>query len=144
MARTQVKHYYIQRLMQREFWAKLLSGKVALGALKGLARNLRLLRAKTSSSNTQNQPFQQRMAGAWTGFGGSILLILSGNDYTAKEFIEYAALDAHWSLVFKHSRLERHAIVGADHTFSNLASQLMVEKITLQWLYTHFPLWSFI
>ena len=35
LARTQVKHYYIQRLRQREFWIKLFSGQVAAKALTG-------------------------------------------------------------------------------------------------------------
>ena len=139
LARTQVKHYYTQRLMQREFWAKLLSGKVALGALKGLAHNIRLSRGRTESTNTDDRPFQQRMAVAWMGFGGRILLLLSGNDYTAKEFLEYAATDTHWGEIFRHQYLERHDIPHADHTFSNPATQMQVERLTLHWMQTDHP-----
>src|SRR5450830_88571 len=32
LARTQVKHYYMQRLMQKEFWIKLFRGRVAFKA----------------------------------------------------------------------------------------------------------------
>nr|WP_315229090.1 hydrolase 1, exosortase A system-associated [uncultured Albidiferax sp.] len=134
LARTQVKHYYTQRLMQRTFWAKLLSGKVALGALKGLAHNVRLSRAKVSSTHADNRPFQQRMAAAWMDFGGHILLLLSDNDYTAKEFLEYAAADVDWREAFRHRLLERHDIPLADHTFSDPAAQMEVERLTLQWI----------
>ncbi|WP_295961209.1 hydrolase 1, exosortase A system-associated [Rhodoferax sp.] len=134
LARTQVKHYYTQRLMQREFWAKLVSGQVALGALKGLAHNVRLSRTKVASASAHTRPFQQRMAVAWMNFGGSILLLLSGNDYTAKEFLEYAGTDAAWSKAFQHAHLERHDLPGVDHTFSNPDSQQHVEQITLHWI----------
>ena len=134
LARTQIKHYYTQRLMQREFWTKLVSGRVALGALKSLARNIRLSRAKASSVSDRNQPFQQRMATAWKNFDGRILLLLSGNDYTAKEFLEYASQDKNWYSAFHHLQLERHELAGADHTFSDLAAQKQVERLTLHWI----------
>ncbi len=134
LARTQIKHYYTQRLMQRAFWTKLLSGKVALGALRGLAQNVRLSRAKVSSTHADHRPFQQRMAAAWMGFGGRILLLLSDNDYTAKEFLEYASKDTNWRDVFRHMHLQRHDIPHADHTFSDPAAQMQVERLTLQWI----------
>ena len=133
LARTQVKHYYVQRLMQRDFWRKLLSGKVASGALGGLLQNVRLARQSPSGAATQ-AAFQQRMAQAWTRFSGSILLLLSGDDYTAKEFLEYAQNDAAWSSAWKHPHLIRHDLPGADHTCSSMASRLMVEQLTRDWL----------
>ncbi|SDP85756.1 exosortase A system-associated hydrolase 1 [Rhodoferax sp. OV413] len=134
LARTQVKHYYIQRLMQRTFWTKLLSGQVAWSALKGLANNIRLSRTTSPSRGSGNLPFQQRMANGWMNFDGRILLLLSGNDYTAKEFLEYAGVDAAWSRAFQHKQLERHDLTNADHTFSNRLAQVAVENLTLDWL----------
>ncbi|WP_367849210.1 hydrolase 1, exosortase A system-associated [Rhodoferax sp. WC2427] len=134
LARTQVKHYYTQRLMQRAFWVKLLSGKVAVAALQGLAQNVRLSRAKVTPASAENQPFQQRMAAAWMEFDGRILLLLSDNDYTAKEFLEYASQDGNWRDVFRHLHLERHDLPHADHTFSDPAAQMQVERLTLQWI----------
>ncbi|WP_394788758.1 hydrolase 1, exosortase A system-associated [Rhodoferax sp.] len=136
LARTQVKHYYTQRLMQRSFWTKLLSGQVAWGALKGLAKNISLSAAPTPSIGLNKLPFQQRMAKAWIDFEGGILLLLSGNDYTAKEFLEYAGTDSAWSEAFQHPKLERHDLAGADHTFSNTLTQASVENLTLAWLAT--------
>nr|WP_315430365.1 hydrolase 1, exosortase A system-associated [uncultured Albidiferax sp.] len=136
LARTQVKHYYIQRLFQRTFWTKLLSGQVAWSALKGLVNNIRLSKAASPSRGTGDLPFQQRMANAWMDFDGCILLLLSGNDYTAKEFLEYADADSAWSKALKQARLERHDLANADHTFSNKLARTTVENLTLDWLAT--------
>ena len=45
LARTHVKHYYLQRLGQPEFWRKLLSGRVSADALAGVVRNVGLARS---------------------------------------------------------------------------------------------------
>ena len=104
-------------------------------ALKSLAHNIRLSTAPATSSGSQ-QPFQHRMATAWMAYQGPILLLLSGDDYTAKEFLEYAGIDPSWSKAFQHPQLERHELAHADHTFSKLSDQTKAEKMTLQWV-TH-------
>ena len=134
LARTQVKHYYVQRLMQKEFWTKLLSGNVALGALTGFAQKLRLSASDPSKSKTQKQTFQQQMSAAWHDLPGQILLILSGDDYTAKEFLEHASAEAHWQDNLNHAKLTRHDIPGVDHTFSSAASRKLAEDVTPVWL----------
>ncbi len=135
LARTHVKHYYTQRLRERAFWAKLFSGKVAWGALSGLAKNMRLaFGGATASAAMAHKPYQDRMASAWHGFGGRVLLLLSGEDYTAKEFIEYIGTDAAWADALKHPRLARQDLAGADHTFSDARSRTLVENLTLEWL----------
>lgn len=140
LARTHVKHYYAQRLMQKEFWAKLFRGQVALQALSGLAQNIRAVTAGAHSSGAASSgvstgtqaPFQHRMAAAWNSFPGHFLLLLSGEDYTAKEFLDYASRDAYWKDAFRHPRLMRHELAGADHTFSDAVSRARVEDLTLK------------
>lgn len=134
LARTQVKHYYTQRLTQKEFWFKLLSGKVALGALSGFIQKLRLLTSGPSQQTTVKQTFQQRMAIAWHSFSGQLLLLLSGEDYTAKEFLEHVGEDPAWKNALTNPHLVCHALQGADHTFSDAGSGAMVENLTLSWL----------
>lgn len=141
LARTQVKHYYLQRLMQKEFWTKLLRGGVGLKALPGLVRNVRVAFTGARGSGTaasasgrstaSEQPFQHRMATAWDDFDGSIFLLLSGNDYTAKEFLEYASIDVAWKNAFTHPRLVRHELQETDHTFSSAVSRAKAENLTL-------------
>ena len=135
LARAHVKHYYTRRLVQKEFWTKLFSGKVAISALAGLWQNVRLINGRSRSSAAgQQQPFQHRMALAWRKFDSGILLLLSGDDYTAKEFLEYARMDAAWAGLLERAQVVRHDLAGADHTFSGSAPRAEVEFLTLDWL----------
>ena len=137
LARAHVKHYYVQRLMQKQFWAKLLSGKVAIAALASLLRNIRLMVTGSGSpASALHQPFQQCMSRAWRDFGGNILLLLSGDDYTAKEFLEYASMDAAWAGLLGRANVVRRDLPGADHTVSDTASRTRVEAATVEWLGT--------
>ena len=98
LARAHIKHYYRDRLRQKAFWLKLLRGGVAFAAIKGLWRNLRMMgNAKKSGTRGEGKTFQQRMAEAWQQYPGSILLLLSGQDYTAREFQEYTCASTAWS-----------------------------------------------
>lgn len=132
LARTHVKHYYLNRLRDRDFWLKLLSGKVASAAMVGLFQNLRLARRSTQASTEQT--FQTRMAAALIDFEAPVLVILSGADYTAQEFIDYSAKDRHWQGVFQKENIDRHTVAEADHTFSNSKHRAAVETITATWL----------
>ena len=133
LARTQVKHYYRQRLMQRDFWIKLVTGKVAAGALNGLLRNVAKAR-RGGGAMADTSSFQDRMADAWCSFEGSILLLSSGADFTAKEFAEYTSGATRWANAWRHPRLTKHVLDGADHTFSNASARSWVETHTLEWL----------
>lgn len=148
LARTQVKHYYIQRLQQKEFWLKLLRGRVATQALGGLVQNIRTAfggasgqgvgdssvnASGTSQVAVPPKPFQQRMAKAWHRFPGQILLILSGDDYTAKEFQEFTSADPIWKNYLAHARMQRHEVPGVDHTFSGAGSRQQAECLTREW-----------
>ena len=137
-ARTRVKHYYAQRLLQGEFWKKLLSGHVALGAVRELARALKVALGSSMHSsgdtNEQTLSLERRMVNGLAGFDGNTLLVLSGNDYTAKEFLETVQLDPAWKAQLARPTLTRVDVLDADHTFSQPDSQLTVERHTLAWL----------
>jgi exosortase A-associated hydrolase 1 len=107
LAVTHVKHYYTRRLVQPEFWAKLARGGVGRGAALDALRSVRIAAlgargADRSGVPNEDVPFQQRMADAWARFEGRILLVLSGDDYTAKEFVEHVGRArlgrAHWGV----------------------------------------------
>ena len=139
LARTHVKHYYLQRLQQRDFWAKLCSGKVALGALTGLLHNVRAAFGGARSTrlhSSANAPYQQRMALAWAAFTGATLLLLSEQDLTAREFTEFTATSAPWQQAFAQQPPARITLTGADHTCSAPASQHAMQAATVQWLTT--------
>lgn len=129
LARTHVRHYYRERLFQREFWQKLLSGRLQVGrSVAEALGKLRLMRGSAKSGS-----FQERMAHALREFPGAMLLILSGGDLTAKEFADWAAerFGPGWE---KMPRLACHWLEAADHTFSRSEWRNWVELLTLAWL----------
>jgi exosortase A-associated hydrolase 1 len=138
LARTHIKHYYVRRLLQGEFWQKLLGGRLgvvrALRDLAGNWRNARQGRAADKGCDGQTEPFQKRMMRALAHFPGPALLLLSGADYTAKEFLEACAADAVASQALARADLTRVDIADADHTFSSRALRQTVETATLNWL----------
>jgi exosortase A-associated hydrolase 1 len=135
LARTHVKHYYLRRLREREFWRKFLRGGVALTALRGLVSNLRAVLAPRHPARHSQAPYQQRMAAAWADFSGSILLMLSEDDYTAREFEEVAAGDAAWQHALRRRAPQRVLLAGADHTCSTPGAQAAAEAATVAWLH---------
>jgi exosortase A-associated hydrolase 1 len=132
LARTHVKHYYRERLMQPAFWGKLLRGGVGLPALRELGANA--LRALRRGPGGAALSFQQRMARAWGRFDGDILVLLSEQDWTAREFQEHLQQSADWQDARQHPRLRWEGIAGADHTFAVQEARLRVEALTVQWL----------
>lgn len=139
LARTHLRHYYTARMGERSFWSKLLRGGVAVKAASGLLHNLyaALGVRKTghiSDRSAAAQTFQQGMSSAWRGFHGELLVLLSGRDYTAKEFSESIARDAAWAGALNHPHLRLHTLADADHTFSQHAERLRAETLTSEWL----------
>lgn len=135
LARTHVKHYYAQRLLAPEFWRKLLRGRIAGEALRSLWGNLLAARG-AKPPDESSTPFQSRMASALQRFEGSVLLVLSGDDYTAKEFIEFAQAQPTWRRLLERPQLQRRELPNADHTLSAEADRQAMHGITLAWLAT--------
>lgn len=130
LAQTQLRHYYLQRLRQPAFWRKLLRGGVAGHALRELGANLRLARGARRAPAALAS-YQERMAEGWAAFCGDTLLVLSGDDYTAREFADHAAGQPAWSGLLARPRVERVDLAGANHTFANAADRGRVESATL-------------
>jgi exosortase A-associated hydrolase 1 len=137
LAQTQIKHYYGQRLLQRDFWSKLLSGQMdMLKSVRDLVQTARVAHRHGSADEQPARSFQDRMADGWRQFSGEILLILSGEDYTAKEFLEFSGANLAWSGLIDAAKVHRIDIAEADHTFSSLALRSAVEELTVAWLDT--------
>lgn len=125
LARTHVRHYYVRRLLSREFWSKVGSGGVGLGALTELARNLWL--SSRSHSNVPKAParripgdgtYIRWMLKGWQSFEGRTLLALSDKDLTAQEFSGLLASDREWASQAQGGTVGRVELVNADHTLS--------------------------
>lgn len=131
-AATTVKHYYRQRLLDRGFWIKLLSGRVAISAVQVFMTNWRA--ARSPGARTQAADYTSRMQVAWQAFSGPILLALSGQDYTAKEFLERAAADPAWQAALRDTKVTRLDFAEADHTFSVPGTAARMDEATAGWL----------
>jgi hypothetical protein len=72
------------------------------------------------------------MARELVRFSGRTLVILSGNDYTAKEFSIARSNSKAWSEALRDARME--TIENADHTFSGSEWKERVADITASWI----------
>jgi exosortase A-associated hydrolase 1 len=138
LAATHVKHYYVARLLDGEFWTKVMRGRLDVrGSIGTLYRNLKQAWGPARASagkDRHDDSFQTRMARGIAGFRGRILLILAGNDLTAKEFLHYTATSPSWRGVLDDARISRVDVAESDHTFSCHAWRRQVEDATIDWL----------
>jgi uncharacterized protein len=134
LARTRMRSYYIDRLRQVHFWKKLLHGGVGLAAIGELLDTVRRGFAKPGAAVTRSDMYVARMARAWSNFGGRILLVLSGNDYTAREFEQACASDRQWRGALKRRAVDNVPVPDADHTFSDPVARRKMENAFLSWL----------
>lgn len=135
-ARTLVRHYYWDRLRQRGFWLKLLRGGVAGKALADLRGNLRAAGQGSAKAGTGGSAmaFQARMALGWLQARQPLLLMISGQDYTAREFLDACATQPAWRGALDRPNLSRQDLPQADHTFSGPGDKDAAAQATLAWL----------
>ncbi|MFT7724539.1 MAG: hydrolase 1, exosortase A system-associated [Roseateles sp.] len=133
LAQTHVKHYYVRRLREREFWLKLLRGGVGLTALRALAGNLRLARG-AGQAKADSRSFQDRMAATAQAFAGPLLLLISEDDYTAREFLDHARVMPPWQAALARPAARRVDLAGADHTLSTRSHLEQAHSAIVQWL----------
>ncbi|MFK7886864.1 MAG: hydrolase 1, exosortase A system-associated [Gammaproteobacteria bacterium] len=135
-ARAQVKHYYLQRLLAPEMWGKILRGKFDWrGSLASLSGTLRSLTGSPSEqAPAAKAPYQQRMLTGAQQFDGEMLLIISGDDMTAAEFIDHVGATPAWGKVLARSTTTVHKITQANHTFACAEWRDEVGDEVLRWI----------
>lgn len=142
-ARTYLRHYYVRRLFDRAFWRHVLSGgfkphKSAISFLGLIAQMLgmgaRPTSGKASSGADKASPLGERMARGLIQFKGSVLLIMSGQDLTAREFEDLARSSQMWRGLLNDHRVSRRDLPAADHTFSQRAWHDKVVEWTSAWV----------
>ena len=132
LAKARLKHYYLARFFDRQFWRKFFLGGVSVRRAYG--ELLDAARRSLSKSRPPVSSFQTRMAHGWRSFTGPILLILSGVDLTAKEFLAHAQTDPAWVGALDDARVARRDFDEADHTFSSAAWRERVENWCAEWI----------
>jgi len=140
-ARAVLRHYYLRRLAERDFWQRLASGRFrpwesATSLLRLLARRFGA-RTSIGAGNRRNPSdlsLPERMAAGLASYHGPVLLILSGRDLTAREFEDVAAGCEVWRRLLAEDRIWRRDLEPADHTFSRRAWRDILARWTLEWL----------
>ena len=135
LATATVKHYYRGRLMQGDLWRKLLSGRFDWGrSIRSLGDNLAAMLRRPARSGSTQQDFRIAMARGLGAFNGQVLLLLSGQDLTAREFVEYTSKAPEWAGLLAKQRVQRVDLADADHTFSRRVWKSQVEEATVRWI----------
>lgn len=143
-AATYLRHYYVRRLWEQEFWTKLARGEWRpTQSLRGFARLVGLALRPGRQGRDENAPraraagpgsLPDRMAAGLARFRGPVLFVLSGNDYTAKEFVDVARASKPWASALAACRVTWRELPQADHTFSTAAHRDQVAAWTLAWV----------
>ena len=155
LARAYLKSYYLQRLTSRDFWTSLATGRVnPANSVRSLLQMTRKATAsrhpdkarKTPAAQGEQaaapshlprrarQPLPERMAESWQRFRGPILLVLSGQDLTATEFLDTANRSPAWRGLLERPNLQVKPLPEANHTFSRDEWRTQVSDWTLAWL----------
>jgi len=137
-ARANLRHYYVQRLLQAELWRKMARGELDVrGALARLRNVVSLAtgRGRTRGRGPSGEtPLPDRMADGFRRFPGKVLFILSGGDFVAQEFKDLAAGSESWQRLLASDRTTRHDLPGANHTFARRDWRDQVERWTESWV----------
>jgi uncharacterized protein len=139
-AKATLKHYYRSRLLDPDLWKKIASGRFdPAQAAKSFVSVARSAFARGSSGDggarqDANASLPERMHAALSGFGGRVLVMLSGADLTAQEFAEVSSGSAAWRRLLDGPRVTRHTLPGADHTCSHREWHEQVVDWTGAWL----------
>ena len=134
-ARTVLRHYYLQRLMDRQFWKKLLGGGVGIGAsIRGFLRLAGRSRQTKSAPADAAMSLPDRMLAGVCAWQRPALVILSGRDYVAREFDGLVSSDARWHRWMADARVTVERLDEADHTFSSAPWRDQVARLTERWV----------
>jgi exosortase A-associated hydrolase 1 len=113
-----LRFYYIKRLFSRDFWKKLLTGKIRKKLVLQEIWTFKQ-QSKKQYVDKSEDDFVARMQTALTSLTGQCHFILSGNDLTADEFKLLINQDKNWQTTMSQDNISLDEIEKADHSFSN-------------------------
>ncbi|WP_333609375.1 hydrolase 1, exosortase A system-associated [Arsukibacterium sp.] len=140
-AQTMLRHYYLKRLVSPQFWQKLFKGGLKLkDSLLSFSQTLSASREKNKISQhiqgltdqLTEQTYVMAMLKGWQGFNGKTLVITSGNDLTAQEFLSLCQSNSLWQQQLNSSQHQHCS--EANHTFSTGQWRQHVEQQTISFL----------
>jgi exosortase A-associated hydrolase 1 len=136
LAKSTLKHYYLARLRDPQMWKKIAQLRFDFAAagrsLFGMIGTV--LRGGQAPGTAAGGSFHVRMRHGLARFKGRALLIISGADLTAQEFIDMTAGSREWRALLAAPTVARQTLAEADHTFSRRAWRDQVAGWTGEWL----------
>jgi exosortase A-associated hydrolase 1 len=145
-AKAYLKHYYLARLFSPELWRKIRDGgfdyaaaarsvlRLAGDAFVERKKAEPLIQEEAFASPRNLAPLPERMYGGLSRFKGRTLLIMSGNDLTAKEFSDMVKGSRRWRRLLASPRTQRLDLPEANHTFSRRDWRDQVSVWTREWV----------
>ena len=132
------RHYYLARLRDKAFWAKLLKLKFnPLPAMRSLWKAfVPKVNGKENSAHAsaRSTAFTERMLSGLKRYRGKILLIMSGQSLTSQEFDELVVRIPAWRKAVDEADIERVDIPHADQAFSTIEARESMITAAQQWL----------
>ena len=130
-ARARLAHYYSRRLLSLAFWRRLIGGEVKVresaGSLAGTV-------AAAVTKRVETADYRVRMRDGLKAFRGAVLLVLSGQDLTAQEFLVLTRSGREWLDQLERPGVQRLDLPEADHTFSTASARLRLEESSIEFL----------
>lgn len=145
-AQTYLKHYYRDRIFAPEFWKKIREGrfnyfeaiqsflKLMTEALTGGKRIVRRTEDSVKENSCHLAPLPERMLDGFSRFNGRVLLIISGKDLTAQEFLDLVKRSREWQKLLASPQVSRLDLPEANHTFSRREWRDQVAVSTSEWV----------
>ncbi len=143
-AKTYIKHYYLDRLMKKELWLKIFSGKFSfVDSFKSFfnlvnkAKNTKVSQLTSINQSLSHLALPQRVEQSVSLFKGNVFILTSGNDLIAQEFKDFVATSKQWQLLIKQKNYTWLDIADADHSFSRSDwRKEMLDSVT-DWVQAH-------
>jgi exosortase A-associated hydrolase 1 len=140
-AKAYLKHYYLARVLDKSLWRRMLTGRFdfrrSFASLVRFVESAVSANVLTSSGSRDHaigeESLPDRMAHQLGRFSGRVMLILSGNDLTAREFID-AANSPRWRRLLARQGVSRIDLQNANHTFSTREWRDIVSRQTCNWV----------
>lgn len=145
-AQAYLKNYYLNKLLDKRFWLKMI--KLEVNIFSSLGDFIRkFLRAFSPGRSVTFSPekgvpeftvsnYVSCMLSGLRNFQGDFHLIISGKDLTAEEFLILINSNSDWAEALARVERSRLTIEDATHTFSSGAWREKVEKFTLNSLFS--------
>lgn len=135
LARTTLRHYYRERLIDRAFWSRVLRGQFNYRrSLTSMYQLVRTAFGAGAAPLAAAITLPDRMHAGLEAFTGQTLVIIGGADLTGREFCDLANATPKWRALLEAPRVTQYTLERADHTFSRRVWRDQVAEWTSAWL----------